>query len=556
MVNLDNEIKAYSIKNALEHGKADPSKILPKLFNHGLEKTEIKTIMPIISKTIKEINSLSKKKLEEMYKSFSQYIPKKEEKPHTLPELPNPSSKMVFRLAPFPSGALHIGNAKTYLLNALYSEKYKGKILLVMDDTIGSEAKQIMPEAYFLIEEAFQWLGVNYVKPIIYKSDRLKIYYEYALELIKKDKAYVCHCPQEKLKEHREKGIECGCRQFPVKEQEKRWKQMFEAKEGSAVLRIKTSMMHPNPAFRDRVLFKISDREHPKIKSKYRSWPTLEMSWAIDDHLLGITHILRGADLQIETDMEKYIWDIFGWKHPETIHVGLVKLEGVEGKLAKSKSQQEVKSGVFSGWDDPRTWSIQSLKRRGIKAESIRSFVSEIGLNKQNISIPIGTLYSINRKLIDKDVNRYSFIENPIELQIKNKPESKIIEVPIHPDKKETRAIEANRIFISKSDFEKFKGKEIRLLHLYNIKLDKNIKDRVGEAKFTSLDNKDISKINWVSEFVPCTILMPSGEKINGMGENSIKNLKYEEIVQFERFAFCKLDRKIGEEYEFWFTHR
>jgi len=556
MVNLENEIKAYSIKNALEHGKADPSRVLPKLFNHGLEKSEIKTIMPIVVKTIKEINSLSKKKLEELYKSFSQYIPEKEEKPHTLPELPNPSSKMVFRLAPFPSGALHIGNAKTYLLNALYAEKYNGKILLVMDDTIGSEQKQIMPEAYQLIEEAFQWLGVNYTKPVIYKSDRLKIYYEYAQELIKKDKAYVCHCPQEKLKEHREKGIECGCRQFPVKEQEKRWKQMFEAKEGSAVLRIKTSMMHPNPAFRDRVLFKISDREHPKVKNKYRVWPTLEMSWAVDDHLLGITHIIRGIELQIETDMEKYLWDIFGWKYPETIHVGWVKIEGTEEKLSKSKSQQEIKSGVFSGWDDPRTWSIQSLKRRGIKAESIRTFVEELGLNKQNISAPINALYAINRKLIDKETNRYSFVENPIELQIKNKPESKIVEVPIHPDKKETRAIEANRIFISKSDFEKFKGKEIRLLHLYNIKLDKNIKGSVGEAKFNSLDNKDIPKINWVSEFVPCTILMPSGEKINGIGENSIKTLKYEEIVQFERFAFCKLDRKIGEEYEFWFAHR
>ncbi len=556
MVNLENEIKAYSIKNALEHGKADPSRVLPKLFNHGLEKSEIKTIMPIVAKTIKEINSLSKKKLEELYKSFSQYIPEKEEKPRTLPELPNPSSKMVFRLAPFPSGALHIGNAKTYLLNALYAEKYNGKILLVIDDTIGSEAKQIMPEAYALIEEAFQWLGVNYSKPIIYKSDRLKIYYKYAEELIKKDKAYVCHCPQEKLKEHREKGIECGCRQFPVKEQEKRWKQMFEAKEGSAVLRIKTSMMHPNPAFRDRVLFKISDRTHPRIGNKYRVWPTLEICWAVDDHLLGITHIIRGIELQIETDMEKYIWDIFGWKHPETIHVGLIKIEGTEGKISKSKSQQEIKSGIYSGWDDPRTWSIQSLKRRGIKAESIRSFIEEIGLNKQNIITPIDSLYSINRKLIDKETNRYSFVENPIELQIKNKPESKIVEVPIHPDKKETRAIEANRIFISKSDFEKFKGKEIRLLHLYNVKLDKELKGNIGEAKFTSLENKDIQKINWVSEFVPCSILMPSGEKINGIGENSIKTLKYEEIIQFERFAFCKLDRKIGEEYEFWFTHR
>src|SRR3989344_7605562 len=264
MVNLENEIKAYSIKNALEHGKADPSRVLPKLFNHGLEKSEIKEIMPIIKKTIKEINSLSKKKLEELYKSFSQYALDREEKPHTLVELPSPSDKMIFRLAPFPSGALHLGNAKTYLLNALYAEKYNGKTLLVMDDTIGSEVKQIMPESYQLIEEAFKWLGVKYEK-VYYKSDRLDIYYKHALELIKKDKAYVCHCLKHILKVNREKGIECSCRQFPSKEQEKRWKEMFSAKEGSAVLRIKTDMLHPDPAFRDRVLFKISDRIHPRI---------------------------------------------------------------------------------------------------------------------------------------------------------------------------------------------------------------------------------------------------------------------------------------------------
>ncbi len=555
MVNLENEIKAYAIKNALEHGKADASKVMPKLFNHGLEKSEIKIVMPLITKTIKEINSLKKDKLETLFKEYSQYVLEKEEKETGLPELENPSSKMVFRLAPFPSGALHIGNAKTFVLNALYSEKYNAKTLLVMDDTIGSAEKQIAPDAYNLIEEGFQWLGVKYEKPVIYKSDRLKIYYEYAEKLIKGNHAYVCHCPQEKLREHREKGIECGCRQFPVKDQQKRWKDMFEAAEGTAVLRIKTSMLHPNPAFRDRVLFKISDRVHPRVGSKYRVWPTLDMCWAIDDHLLGITHIIRGSDLFIETDMEKFIWDIFKWDHPVTIHTGFVNIEGIEN-MSKSKSQKEVASGEYSGWDDPRTWSMQSLKRRGIRPEAIREFIESIGLNKQNITLPVDSLYSINRKLVDQEANRYSLVTEPIELIIKNKPEPKIVEVPMHPDKKETRAIKVDRIFISKNDFEKLKGKEIRLLHLYNLKLDKEAKNNTAEAKFTSLENKDIPKINWVSDAINCTILMPTGEKVAAIAESSIKTLKNSEIVQFERFAFCRLDQITAETYEFWYSHR
>src|SRR3989344_9204232 len=473
MKSLTKEIRAYALKNAIEFGKAEAGRILPKLFQHGLDRKEIKSIMPEIESIVSEVNKLGKEEKKRDYENLKEYVKEKADEEKGLPELPNASDKMVFRLAPYPSGALHLGNTKTYLLNALYAEKYKAKTLLIMDDTIGSEEKQPINEAYELIQQGLDWLNVKYSKPIIYKSDRLKIYYDYAEQLIKKDKAYVCHCVQEILKENRAKGIECGCRQFPVKEQLKRWKEIFKAKPGSAILRIKTSMQDPNPAFRDRVLFKISDRPHPRVKNKYRVWPTLEMTWAIDDHLLGITHVLRGIDLQIETDMEEYIWDIFKWKHPETIHAGLININGTEGKISKSKSQEEVKSGKYIGWDDPRTWSIQSLKRRGILPESIRKFIEEIGLNKQNITVPIDSLYSINRKLIDNKTNRYSFIENPVEIQIKHKPESRIIEVPIHPDKKETRAIEANRTFISKSDFEEFKGKEIRLLHLYNIKLGK-----------------------------------------------------------------------------------
>ncbi len=550
---FEKEIKAYALKNALEFGRAKSEKILPKLFQHGLEKSDIKEIMSKIIATVNEINSISKEKQEKEFEKYKDLIPEKEEKKHELPELPNPTKNMVFRLAPFPSGALHIGNAKTYLLNALYAEKYNGKILFVIDDTIGSKEKQIMPDAYDLIVEAFDWLKINYKKPIIYKSDRLEIYYEYAIKLIEKGKAYVCHCLAKKLRENRKNGMECKCRQFPSELQFQRWKEMFNAKEGTATLRIKTNMQHPNPAFRDRVLFRISDRAHPRIKKKYRIWPTLEMSWAIDDHLLGMTHIIRGIDLQIESEMEKYIWDIFLWRKPEIIETGLVNLEDAEGaKLSKSKAQKEVKSGTYTGWADPRTWSIQSLQKRGIKSEAIRMFVKEIGLNKQNISAPIQSLYAINRKLIDAEAERYSFVSASIELVIKNKPKMQVIKVPIHPDKEEKRIVKINKILISKDDFEKFRGKEIRLLHLYNIKLDK----KNAEAKFTSEENKEIPKINWVSEYINAKVLMPNGKWISGLAEEAVKELKEDDIIQFERFGFARFDRKLRDIYEFWFAHK
>jgi len=326
---------------------------------------------------------------------------------------------------------------------------------------------------------------------------------------------------------------------------------MFKDKEGGSTLRIKTSMLDPNPAFRDRVLFKISDREHPRVKNKFRVWPTLEMSMAIDDHLLGITHIIRGADLVIETDMEKFIWDIFNWSHPETIHTGFLSLEGVGAKLSKSKSSKEVASGAFSGWDDPRTWSIQSLARRGILPEAIREFIKSIGLNKNNITTPVDALYAINRKMLDARANRFSFVAEPVELEIKNQPKINEISVPIHPDKPELKKIKVNKIFISEDDFNKFKGKEIRLIHLFNVKLSST----KPEGKFTTLENKDLPKINWVSEFLPTTIIMPDGKITNGYAEKQIKTLKKNEIIQFERFGFARLD-KIGDEHEFYFAHR
>ncbi len=549
---FSNEIMAYALANALEYGSAKSDVILPKLFKHGLKKEQIKDFISVIEEIVKLVNAMPKDEKEKKFGDFEKYLAEKElHEDKGLPELKKISKKMVFRLAPFPSGALHIGNMKTYLLNALYAEKYKGKIILVIDDTIGSKEKAIVLEAYSLIPEAFDFLKVKYEKPIIYKSDRLEIYYKYAEKIIEKGKAYVCSCPQELMRENRAKGIPCACRMLKPKEQLARWKKMFSMKEGEAVLRLKTDIKHKNPAFRDRVLFRISDREHVRVKDKYRVWPLLEFSWAIDDYLLKITHAIRGKELMMEGEMQKYIWDIFGWKGPEFIYTGLIKLEGIGGKLSKSKSQEEVYSGKFEGWEDPRTWSVQSLAKRGILAESLREFVEKIGLNQKEIVVPIDDLYAINRRKIDAIANRYSFVENPVKI-ILDKKLPKEIKVKIHPEKKSLKTISlGDELFVTKKDFEDFKKKPVRLMHLFNVELDKN-------AKFISEENNSkIRKINWVSKGHKIKVLMPNGVWINGLAEEAINKLKVGEIIQFERFGFCKYNGKnrFDGEQEFWYTH-
>lgn len=407
------KILAYALKNAIEHeGKAQAGAVLSPLFHEGLDKKDVKEIMPIIQEILKKVNAMS---LDDQKKQFS-----KEEKEVShrdvreegeLPELPEAKKgKVVMRIAPYPSGPLHIGNTRQLLLNDEYVKKYGGKLYLIIDDTIGSNEKQIIPEAYEMIEEGARWLDVKYSKPVIHKSDRLELYYKYAEELIKKGEAYVCYCSADELRENRKNEKECEHRkQSPVAAM-KEWKKMFEMKEGQATLRIKTSMQHPNPAFRDRVLFRISEREHPRVKKKYRVWPLLEFSWAVDDHLLGMTHIVRGKELMIETDMEKHIMDIFKWKHPVFVHTGLLQFEGV--KLSKSKGQVEVKEGRYIGWQDPRLWSLQSLEKRGILPETIRKFIISLGINQNEITVPIDILYAENRKLLREKSIKASFSED------------------------------------------------------------------------------------------------------------------------------------------------
>lgn len=558
---INEKIREYALQNAALHaGKANASAVIGKLIadNPKLKET-IKELAMQVTRIIKDINKIPlEKQLAELRERAPGLLEKRHEKQDAiLPELPNVVYNVVLRYAPFPSGPLHIGNVYPAIINDEYRKKYQGKLLLIIDDTIGSDEKQIVKEAYDLIVEGCNFLGINYEKPVLYKSDRLDIYYKYAEEMINKGYAYVCFCNVERLRENRNKGEECECRKRDAKTNVKEWKSMLNGKykEGQATLRIKTSMSHKNPAFRDRVLFRISDREHPKVGKKYRVWPLLEFSWAVDDHLLGITHVLRGKDLMIESEMEEYIWNIFKWNKPVLLHTGLIHIEGV--KLSKSKSQHEIKTGQYRGWDDPRTWSVQSLEKRGISKEAIRKFCLNFGLMNHEVTAPIDMLYAENRKIIEKS-NRYFFIANPKKITIEDVIEM-TIGIPLHPDYSErgTRDFSTkNEFYIGEDDYNLIikKHGNYRLMHLFNFKYDK---------KFSFLSKELDEDINaklmhWlpVNKNIKAKVLMPDGSFTEGLAEEGILNLKKGEIVQFERFGFCKFQGKEKDSFVFWFAHK
>jgi glutamyl-tRNA synthetase len=553
---MENEILKHCLINAVKYGgKARVEAVLGKVLAEKPElKEKRKEVLEKIKKIVKEVNSLTleeqKKKLEELGVKIEK--PKVEKK--ELPPLPNAEiGKVVMRLAPYPSGPLHIGNARMAILNDEYVKKYKGKLFLVIDDTIGSEEKFVIPEAYEMIIEGLKWLGVEWDE-LVYKSDRLEIFYKYAEDLIKKNLAYVCECDVNTLRKNRIAGIECIHRSQSVEENLEKWKKMLEGKykEGEAVLRLKTDMKHPNPAFRDRVLFRIVEREHPRVGKKYKVWPLLEFSWAVDDQLLGITHILRGKDLVIEDMVEEFIWEKLGLKKPVFIHYGLLSIK--EMKLSKTEARKAIEEGKFFGWDDPRTWSLQSLKRRGINPEAIRKFMLNMGLSLADVSIPAEILYAENRKIIDPIANRYFAVLEPEEISVERAPEIKEVEIPLHPDfperGKRKLPVNLKKIYVEKEDFKKFKNKEIGLINLFSVKLKR-------KAEFVSEKIKlESQKIQWVSEpNVKIKLVMPDGSIKEGIAEPEVKNLKKDQIIQLQRIGFARVD-EVNKDIVLFFAHK
>jgi glutamyl-tRNA synthetase len=549
MKDLSKYIKAYTLKNALEHDKAILGKVLPKLFPHGLQKKDIPKIMPEINKIIKEINSLSKKEKEKEFQSLSSLIPKKEIKKHGLPELKN-TKNLIMRFEPSPSGPLHIGHAYVLALNNEYIKKYRGKLILRIGDT---NPENIYVPAYDLIKEDANWLTNNNISEVIIQSKRLQIYYKHFETLLENGQAYICTCSPDSYKKLINSCKACPCRELPHEQQKKRWRKMFKTyKQGEAVARIKTLLSHKNPAMRDFPVFRINDSAHPLQKKKYRVWPLMNMAVSIDDLETKVTHVIRAKDHADNAKRQAIIHKYLRHETPQAIFVGRINFKGMP--LSSTKTMQDIKEKKFSGWDDIKLPFLLALKRRGFQPEALIKYATEVGITLTDKTVKkeefFKSINAFNREVIDKTSNRYFFISSPRKIKIKKAPK-KEIKIPLHPNyDRGSRKFKTSNYFCIEDSLEKHTN--YRLMYLFNFK-DSNF---LSESIDPKLKAKMLHWLPVSDSLVPTKVFMPSGEVREGLSEPSTKKLKINDIIQFERFGFVRLDKKSKSGLEFWFAHK
>lgn len=557
-------IRKLALINAVNYnGKAQAGPVMGKLLaEKPTLKAKVKEIGPVVAEIIKEVNKLSfeeQRKIVE--KSWPEALVKERvEEEKRLPKLPNVEryEHVVTRFSPNPDCAIHLGSARAIVLCYEYAKMYKGSFILRFEDTDPRLKRSALP-FYDSIREDLAWLGCKPDKEFI-QSDRIPIYCEYAEKLLKAGNAYVCTCNPEKFKKKLSARTACPCRDLPPKEHLVRWQKMLDGtfKEGEAVVRIKTDLNHANPAVRDWPALRIIDPEkhpHPRLGSKYRVWPLYNLACGIDDHLMGVSHIIRGKEHLTNQVRQEFMYRHFGWRYPEAIHYGRLKITGAF--LSKSKILAGMREGLFKGWDDPRLATFAALRRRGIQPESIKRMIIDVGPKAQDVTLSWENLYAYNRKIIDPNANRYFFVVEPVRLVVRRVSQSFVARLPLHPDHPERgyRQIEIKpekeqvSFHVSSDDLRLFKKSNVvRLMELFNVKVEKAAKKDV-EAIYHSLRYEDAKRlsaplIHWlpISAGVPCEVVMPDASTAKGTAENECKNLRVGDIVQFERFGFARID--------------
>lgn len=387
-------IKAYALKNAIEHGgKASQGPIINSLFNEGLKKDKIKDTIPKIQEVLNEVNKLSPEEQKKEFENLQSLIGYRKER-EGLPDLPNlKKGKVITRFGPSPSGPLTFGHIITLLPNFLYAKNFNGKFYLRIEDT---NPENIYLPAYKMIEEETKWLTKNNVN-IIIQSERLELYYEYAEKLIKSGDAYICTCDPEKFRELITKSKSCACRYLPKKEQKERWSLMLEPgfREGEAVLRFKSNIKDKNPAMRDFPLARINESSHPKTGNKYRVWPLMNLAVTTDDIELGMTHIIRGKDHKDNSKRQELIYKALRKekKFPITKFIGRLHLK--EMTMSASGFTKDIQSGKYKSFSDPKLPTAASYKKQGYKPETFWQFIEDRGLSEADKTISMKDLKEV-----------------------------------------------------------------------------------------------------------------------------------------------------------------
>jgi len=562
----NNQLKIIVLDNAYRHkGKADLKftigAVLSKLPEWRGKQAELSKEL---SSIINEINKLSIEEQEaELEKLAPELLEKKEKEDRNIFSFLKikDGEKVVACFPPGPEKYPHIGHAKALLINYLLAKQYYGKFILRFEDT---NPKIVRQEFYGIMLEDFEWLGV---KPdqVVYASDYIGMLKDLAEKLIKSNQAYICFCDQDKMSELREKMEACDCRHNTPEQNLIYWNEMEGYQEGKASLRLKIDMKHKNTRMRDPSIFRVIDAEHPRIGYQHRNYPTYDFQNAVLDGYLGITHRLRTSEFEMAAELHHYIRKILKLYDTFTYEFARFNLEGVlsSGRIIREK----IANGELIGWDDPSLPTLRALKRRGFTPEAIKQLVIETGLNKSSGAVLTwDTLIKYNKRVLNDTAKRFFFIVDPVKIEVTSDPKKKY-ELEVHPklDFGKRKFVSNGVYYLEKSDVESFKeGQLVRLMDNINFIW----KER--RAKFKSedyLDYKDHKGEKAIIHFLPkddsqlvsATIFKPDHSLVKGVAEKNIEQLKVGDIIQFERFGFCRLDSIEGEGkskvYNFWFTH-
>lgn len=506
---------------------------------------------------------------------------------------------VVTRFPPEPNGYLHIGHAKSIHINFSLAEEFGGYCNLRFDDTNPSKEEQEYVDA---IIEDVKWLGYDWEDRLYYASDYFEKLYEYAVELIKQGKAYVCDLSQEEIRKYRgtltEPGIESPYRNRSVKENLDLFERMRKGEfpDGSRVLRAKIDMASGNINLRDPVMYRIKHESHHRTGDKWCIYPMYDFAHPISDSIEGITHSICTMEYEDHRPLYDWFLDQLGLFHPKQIEFARLNLSHTV--LSKRKLLRLVNEGHVTGWDDPRMPTIAGMRRRGYTPEAIRDFCERIGVGKKESIADMALLEHCVREHLNKIAPRVMVVLRPLKVTIVNYPDGLVEELDAINNPEDlsagTRKVPFSKtIYIERDDFmesppkEFFRltvGREVRLRYAYFIKcidVKKNEKGEITELLCTydpatkggnAPDGRKVkATLHWVSaphaieaevrlydylftkkdpndveegkDFID--YLNPkSVEILTGKLEPSLKEAKPGDRFQFERLGYFCVDTK------------
>ncbi|SFG39000.1 glutamyl-tRNA synthetase [Halopelagius inordinatus] len=476
-----------------------------------------------------------------------------------LPDLPNAEEydEVRMRAAPNPNGPWHVGHARMPAVIGTYKELYDGSFIVRFDDT-DPETKRPDLSAYDAILDDIDYLGFE-PDDVLLASDRVETYYEYARDLIEAGGAYTCSCSGEAFSELKNSAEACPHRDKDAETTLSEFEAMVDGEydSGEMVLRVKTDIEHKNPALRDWVAFRMVDTPHPREEAEeYRAWPMLDFQSGVDDHLTGVTHIVRGIDLQDSAKRQQFVYDYFGWEYPEVIHWGHVQVDEYDVKLSTSTIKELIDEGELDGWDDPRAPTLKSLRRRGIRGEAIVDAMVGLGTSTSNVDLSMSAIYANNRELVDDESDRYFLVREGEVFAVEGGPEAG--HPALHPDHEERgdRTVPAAGGVVVESEDVPAEDERVWLKGYGCVRREGETFVHTGDD-IAAVRSGEVDVIHWApaTDNVPVRMRTPDGD-VAGVAEPDFTDAEVDEVIQFERLGFVRVDERGEDETVVYWAHK